>query len=440
MVQETYTLQIVIVCDHAHVSGGAAQVAHASAVALARMGHEVNFFAAVNPVDPALQEAGVRVVCLAQSDMLSDPSALRAAGRAIWNLPAKRGLAELLAHCDPARSIVHVHGWSKALSPSVLSAIRRSGIPAVQTLHDYVAVCPNGALFNYVTSQNCPLRPMSASCVVSNCDARNYGHKLWRVARHATLLGSSGPLPIRDAIVVSLLQRDILQPLLPSGAQLHHLPNPVMVEELGPAPVGEHTEFMFVGRLSHEKGCLLFADAAQRAGVAAKFVGDGPERARIAQALPRAQFTGWLRADAVNARLRRARALVFPSLWYETFGLTVYEALANGIPPVVSDNTVSAQVIDHGVNGLLFRNQDADSLAQQLQRLRDPDLAAELGRNAYSRYWSDPLTMERHLRLLTAIYRRIVAGQAAAAEYADSVRGPLLDHETLEHKTVSSNF
>lgn len=400
-------LTLVIVCDHAHISGGLGQVAHASARALSRRGHRVIFFAAMPPIDPALAEAGVEVVCLDQADMIADPSKIRAAGRAIWNRKAARRLADLIKGLDPEMTIVHVHGWSKALSPSVLWACQQSGVATVQTLHDYVALCPNGALYDYRRQENCPLRPMSTACMMSNCDSRGYTIKAWRVARHLALRATSGALAAKHLIYLSEGQRAILAPLLPSGTLLHKIENPIEVEDQGPAPLPRDAPFLFVGRLSTEKGPALFAEAAQRAGVPACFVGDGPLRAELERRAPAAQFTGWLDARRVGAQIRKARALVFPSLWYETFGLSVYEAMSQGVPVIVSDNTVSAEAVDHGKTGLLFRSGDVVDLVAKIRALTDQTTATRMGRAAYEAYWRAPLTPARHLDRLEEVYAAI---------------------------------
>lgn len=400
-------LTIIILCDHAHISGGLAQVAHASARALRRRGHRVIFFAAVPPIDPALIEDEVEVVCLDQPDMLNDPSSAKAAGRALWNGVARRVLARLLHGLDPRRTVIHVHGWSKALSPSVLRASSRSGIAMVQTLHDYVALCPNGALFDYAQGTNCARRPLSVECVRANCDARHYAHKAWRVVRHMTMHAAGCSLAGKDVIYISERQREILEPLLPVGTHLHYVQNPVEVADLGPAPVASSEAFLFIGRLSSEKGAALFVEATARLGLEAWLIGDGPLRESLATA-PQARLTGWVGNAAVVEHLRQARCLVFPSVWYETFGLSVYEALANGVPPVVSDNTTAARAIEHGVTGLLFRSGDIDDLAAQLNILTDARRAAEMGRAAYERYWQRPPTIDRHIEQLERTYRQIL--------------------------------
>jgi glycosyltransferase involved in cell wall biosynthesis len=358
-----------------------------------------------------LVRAGVQVVCLDQPDMLGDPSQLRAAGRALWNVTAAHRLGEVLLGLDPDTSIVHVHGWSKALSPSILHVAARSGVPTVHTLHDYVALCPNGAFYDYVKERNCLRNPMSPACIITNCDTRNFRHKLWRVARHTALLATDGMRGIRDVIYMLESQRGILAPHLSSHVKMHIVANPVGVEDHGMADVANHDGFVFVGRLSREKGVVLFAQAATRAGVRAVFVGDGPARQEIEAVAPEATITGWVGNDVVVQQLRQARAVVFPSLWYETFGLAVYEALASGVPPIVSDNAVSAGAIESGVNGALFRNGDVDDLAARIVELRDGATAARMGRTAYERYWREPLTLERHVLRLEDVYQAVIARQ-----------------------------
>ena len=106
--------------------------------------------------------------------------------------------------------------------------------------------------------------------------------------------------------------------------------------------------------------------------------------------------------------MRRARALVFPSVWYEGQPLTVYEALAVGTPVIVSDACAGREAVSDGETGLWFRSGDAESLAGRLRAVQDDALAARMSRAAYSQYWAAPLTMERHLDALAGVYAAVL--------------------------------
>ncbi|MEA2842074.1 MAG: hypothetical protein QOF41_3404 [Methylobacteriaceae bacterium] len=403
-------LTIVLCLDHAFVSGGQAKVAFDSAIGLKQAGHRPIVFAAAGPVDPALTAAGVEVVCLGQSDLLGNPSRIAAAVQGTWNKPAADELGRLLASLPADRSIVHVHGWAKALSPSIAKPIAKSDLPAVYTIHEYFLFCPNGGFYNYQQGHACPLEPLSAACWATHCDSRNYPRKLWRNAR-LTLAREVAHLPdvFTDYIAISRFQVDVIGQRLPTGSRLHLVSNPIDVPDLGPKTSPAHGEVIFVGRISAEKGPLLFAEAARRAGIIPTYVGDGPAAAELRAKYPEARLLGWQSGSAVREAIRAARALVFPSLWYEGQPLTVLEAKGLGTPVIVSNGCAGREEIEDGVSGLWFKGGDAGDLARALDQIRDDGLIRRLSAGAYESFWSDPPTLARHIGRITAVYEAMLA-------------------------------
>lgn len=402
-------MRIIIVCDHAHINGGQAKVAIEAAKGLARRGHRVDYFAAVGPVDTGMIDAGVSVTLLGQEDVSSTGSLARFGAQWLWNAKAEAGLADLLAGCDPAETIVHVHGWSKALSPSIGWALRGSHVPVAHTLHEYYLVCPNGGFYDYHAAHSCGLKPMSAACISHDCDSRSYGRKLLRVGRHALMRYVSGLYDCaRHIITISRLQREVVAPYLCKDTTFYHVNNPVDVEPIGAKPVDAPLGgFLFVGRLSPEKGPRYFAKAARIAGAQAIFVGDGPLQESLKNEFPEAQFLGWREPADVRQLMREARALVFPSVWYEGQPLTVYESLALGTPVIVSDLCAGREGVADGETGLWFKCGDADSLAAAIIRLKDDAVAGAMSRASHDRYWDEPLTLDRHLDATLAVYESV---------------------------------
>jgi glycosyltransferase involved in cell wall biosynthesis len=404
-------LTVVICSDFGGITGGQAKVAIESAIGLKKQGHRVIFFAATGPVDPGLEASGVEIHCLDQSDLLGNPSRLAAAIQGIVNRKAEASLGALLADLPAGKTIVHVHGWAKALSPAIGIPIAKSGLPAVFTLHEFFLFCPNGGFYNYQKSAVCHLTPMSAQCLATHCDARNYARKLWRVARlayaqqvvHLTEVFS-------DFITLSEFQRRIVEPYIPKTSVLHRLSNPVKVENLGLKSDPTSGDIIFVGRLSPEKGAFLFAEAARKVGFAPVFVGDGPISAELAARYPEARILGWRTEEEVRALMRAARALVFPSLWYEGQPLTVLEAKALGLPIIVADNCAGSDEVENGVTGLWFKSGDVDDLARALIEMRDDARVTAMSRAAHRAYWASPRTLDRHVAGLEAIYDGMLAG------------------------------
>jgi glycosyltransferase involved in cell wall biosynthesis len=404
-------LNIVVVNDFAYVNGGAAKIALGSAQALAQRGHSVTLFAAVGPVAPELTDvSGLQTVCLGQREIVDNPNRTQAIVQGFWNFSAGARMRALLAGMDRTRTVVHVHGWTKALSSSVMQAAVSLGFTVVITLHDYFTACPAGTFYNHRERAICHLQPMSAACISSNCDSRSYGHKLWRVGRQ-WVQGHIGLVPkaVREYISISNLSEQILSPFLPAGARIHRVQNFIDLK-LSPAiDAGANQLITFSGRLSAEKGPLLLAQCSRDSGIETLFIGDGPLRQQIEEIAPQASCTGWLTQDEAKAQLQRSRALAFPSLWYETYGLVVSEAAAMGIPAIVPDTCVARELVVDGVTGLWFRGGDANHLTEKMRYLVDnPSVASAMGQEAYRRYWQSPSTLEAHCQRLQQVYETVL--------------------------------
>jgi glycosyltransferase involved in cell wall biosynthesis len=202
--------------------------------------------------------------------------------------------------------------------------------------------------------------------------------------------------------------------MLPAGSRFYAIDNPVDAR-YGPRVAAERNgAYVYVGRLSAEKGGALFAEAARRLGLPIVFVGNGSERAEIARVYPGATFVGWLDREGVKAQLEAARCVVVPSVWYETLGLVVLEAAALGIPAVVPTGTAAYDLIAPGRSGLSFERGNVDELTERLRAVASDDALVErMSRNAYAAYWKAPLTMSLHVDRLLSVYASVLRGAPA---------------------------
>ena len=404
---------ILVLNDFAYVQGGASKVSIDEAVGLANGGYRVIFFAPVGPPCPALSSAPLEIICLDQGELQDFKRNPLVALQGIWNVAAYRRFGQLLDTLDPARTIIHIHGYTKALTSSPIRAAAKRGFKMVCTLHDFFSACPNGALFNYVTETPCPLVPLSARCVATSCDKRRYVHKLYRVLR-SLIQRYAGRFPsaIHDFITLSRRSADLLRPYIPADARLYPLDNIIEVDQAPPVAAALNRRIVAVGRLESEKGIALLLRAATAASLGITFIGDGPLRPLV-EATPGCTVTGWLPSSEVYRELEHARCVVFPSLWYETFGLVVSEAAARGIPAIVSDVTAAAERVIDGETGWIFKSGDAEDLSRCLLETLDDDKVTRRAAAAYAAYWAAPGTAARHVRLLGEIYSQILDGAPA---------------------------
>lgn len=403
---------VVILNSFCYVQGGASRVAIDEAVGLAKRGIDVAFIGTTGPVSEELVAAGVRVICLEQDDILSGAGDLRVVVQGLWNFVAQREVARCLASLDPRATVVHVHGFTQGLSSSPVRSALRLGFEVVVTLHDYFVACPNGGFFDYAKGAPCYRRAMSLNCITAHCDKRHYAHKLYRVARE-NVQRTFGKLPggVRNYIALSERTVDILRPYLPAAARVFKLSNPIEVPYGQACDAQANDGVVAVGRVEPEKGIPLLLESAKRAAIEVVLVGDGSLR-QTAEESGVCRVTGWLSREGVIDALRRARCLVFPSLCFETFGLSVSEAAALGVPAIVGDKTAAAERVRDGVTGWHFRTGDAGDLARCLGALKSPNLVSAAGRAAFDSFWRDPPTRQRHAEQLVRIYEEMLSSGA----------------------------
>ena len=204
---------VVILNDFCHVQGGASRVAIDEAVALRASGLNVIFLGAVGPVCKELRDTGVCVLCLNQPELSEVRKHPTVAVQALWNNTARRALGSILSGMSPRRTIVHLHGYTKALTTAPVLAARQAGFPTVCTLHDFFAACPNGAFYDYRREEPCRLQALSTACMLTACDKRHPAHKAFRVARGlAQKHLARFPFTVRDYITLSEQSADLLRP------------------------------------------------------------------------------------------------------------------------------------------------------------------------------------------------------------------------------------
>lgn len=147
------------------------------------------------------------------------------------------------------------------------------------------------------------------------------------------------------------------------------------------------TEFVlgFVGRLSVEKNIALLARVAQELEAGGfhnfrfRIVGQGSEESWLRRHLPRAEFTGVLRGEALARAYAGMDVFVFPS-HTDTFGNVVLEALASGVPGVVTPDGGPKSLIDEGRTGFIAADQDFSGAI--LRIVQNPVLHGEMRRCA----------------------------------------------------------
>ena len=178
---------------------------------------------------------------------------------------------------------------------------------------------------------------------------------------------------------------------------------------------------LYAGRLTHEKGADLLADAflaarARDPRLHLSLAGGGPEEERLRAKLgEHATFLGWLEGDDLARAYASADVFLFCSRT-DTFGQVLLEAQASGLPVVAVDEGGPCSIVTDDVTGVL-RPPDAAALAQAVCELaRMPFQRERLARNALS---------AARARTWEAALARLAAGYGAALARAEERDRPV---------------
>ncbi|MDL2408921.1 glycosyltransferase [Rhizobium calliandrae] len=364
-------MRLILVNDVSIIRGGATKVALQCIEASRQAG--LNCAVLVGDDGEGLKPrfAGIRTVALGQRPLRDRPTFTDVFEKN-YNKRAYEALDALLTETDE-ETVVHVHGWSQILSPSIFYALAKHKAKVIITAHDFFLSCPNGGLINFQTGAICNVRPLSAECLATNCDKRNYLHKLWRFRRTLTQRGVGEEFWSRVGIV---LAHESMETYLRSGPLQHFLTLRTPTEPLTPVPVEawRNRRTVFLGRMCWEKGVRTLADALNKTGRTATLIGRGPLLDEMQRALPHCWVPGWLADEEVTALAGEARVFIMPSRMPEPYGLVAAEALMSGIPVIVSSNALIAAEVERNGAGLVFKSGDAGSLAERLASTDDDKL------------------------------------------------------------------
>lgn len=341
---------------------------------------------------------------------LSVSGKLSGAVNCMWSFSSAREVLDVMESFHPDR--VHVHNTFPTASMSIYRAARISGAAVVQTLHNYRLLCPNALLFR-------------DGHVCQDCLGKFVP---WPGVAHACYRGSRSQSGVTAAMLTfhrarRTWQREVdrfialtefsRQKFIEGGLPADKIivkPN-FLVDDPGMGIGGDH--FLFAGRLDLAKGIQIMLDAWGRQSVPPRLViaGTGPLEGVVEQASATSKsldYRGRLDHPDVLGQMQHARALVFPSLWYEAFPMTIVEAFGSGLPVIASNLGSMAEIVDDHRTGLLFEPGNAADLAAKVRWASEhPEKMREYGHNARQEY-ERKYTAELNYKMLMDIYQQAI--------------------------------
>lgn len=385
-------LQILVAHNRYLVRGGERQVFEAEVKLLRDQGHTVEIHV----------EDNERVAELGQ---------MRTAARSVWSTETYRSIRKRLG--DGRIDLVHVHNFFPLISPSIYYAARAEGVPVVQTLHNYRLLCLNALLFrDGMVCEECVGRlPLPGIRYACYRDSRGGSTAVAAMLSTHRAMRTWTRLVHTYIALSDFSRRKLIQGGLP-GEKIIVKPN-FPAEDPGPG-TGRGQYALYVGRLSSEKGVESLLAAWQLVGdiLPLKIVGDGPLQGEVIAAVESSlavEYLGRVDNAEVLRLMQDACFLVFPSLCYENFPMTIVEAFAAGLPVLASNLGSAGDLIQPRRTGLHFAPGNAQDMADQVLWLTNNHDALEQMRKSTRDAYEQQFTASANYRLLRDIYENALA-------------------------------
>jgi glycosyltransferase involved in cell wall biosynthesis len=353
-----------------------------------------------------LRRGGHDVQLLSPSaDRLSAPAL---AGRSLASIGVARAVRDRVL--SEGIDVVHAHNLYPTLGARVLHAAGEAGAGVLLTLHNYRSLCLAATFYrDGHVCEDC-LGRSTLPGVVHACyrGSRTQSAVLATsiaVARGARTLSS---VDLFLAVSDFVRAKHVEAGFPPERIVVKRHAVPESRRRKGP---GRY--FLVLSRLSSEKGVAELVGAWSAGLGELRIVGDGPERAAI-EGLARGRdvvIKGAVPPEEVPALLAGARALLVPSVCYETSSRVAIEAYAAGVPVIASRIGGLPEIVAEGETGVTVPPGDEDGWLGAVGLLSDDDVSLRFGEAAHARWRSD-FSPERGLTQLEAAYRAAIEDRA----------------------------
>ena len=385
-------MRILIIHNYYQSRGGEDESVDQEVALLRKTGHEVYLYSRHNN---EIKNFSLPRRCL----LFLEPT---------WSQRTFREIKRVIKKFVP--DVVHVHNFFPLISPSVFYACSEMRVPVIHTLRNYRLLCHTGLLFrkNRICEEcvdcsiwhglihrcyhNSYLQTASISLMLS-------AHRLMHTWQNKVSLFVASTEFSRAKFVKAGIpeKRIIVRPN-------YLLNDPGIGAE-------KRDGALFIGRLSHEKGLELLLNAwKELPDLPLTITGDGPLRPWMENFISRnnikqIHIAGFLPADSVFKKLKKALFLVMPSTCYETFGRVIIEAYACGTPVLASRLGAMAELVQEDKTGLLFKAGGAADLAKQVRHaLNNIDNLykwGRAGRNLFEEKYSGEIAYQRLMDIYT---------------------------------------
>lgn len=332
----------------------------------------------------------------------------------IGNNPnANQKLAQCILDFKP--NVAHIHNLHFGAGWGILDILAKYKVPIIMTIHNYRLLCPSATLFNSNALFLDSLEKNFPWSAVKKGVYKNSIILTFWLAFVNNQIRKNSKLNLFSRLIVLTDFAKVLYVNSKLGLDVNKVlvkPNFVnRKSKIVNLERGDH--FLFVGRLSEEKGLDTILNAFANSRFQIKIAGVGPLKNTVESFVVKHpdnfEYLGKLDSNQVEKEMTMASALIFPSLWFEGLPMTIIEAFACYLPVIASNLGAMSSLISSGLNGLHFEPGNYKDLRSKLDDWDTLSLETKnkMRKEAFRSY-QENYTPEKNYQSLIEIYEEVI--------------------------------
>lgn len=352
-------MKILLVNKFHYMKGGSEKYYFTLADTLTKLGHEVIYFAMHDEKNIPSTYSKYFVSNVSKNGGIKGK--IKLVLHMNYSKEAYKKMNELLVNEKPDVAILNlVH---KQITLSIIPALKKHNVKIIWTMHDLITVCPSYTMLD------------GAGNICEKCLNGNFKQCFKNKCAHGSTLMSY--LSTREArfIKKKKFYNDVDLYICPSmfykkkliegnftTSKIVYIPNPLPLDTKYEMNTNVEDYILYFGRLSKEKGVATLIKAMKEIDYKLIILGTGPIESELKELVKserlesKVSMLGFKTGEELQNYIRKSKAVVLPSEWYENGPYSAMEAMALGKPLIVSNYGGLPELVENNVNGYIFSN------------------------------------------------------------------------------------
>lgn len=370
-------MKILMINKFFYKKGGAETYFFSLAEALKKEGHEIVFFSMKHPQNYSCEQDKYFVSNSEYNNKVNILKKIKMFKNFSWSKEAQKKIEKLIVNEKPEIALLsNIH---RQLTCSIIPVLKKYKIKIVMTVHDLITICPSYTMLNG-KNQICEkcLHGSAFNCVKNKCIKNSHIKSFLGYLENKKCKKENVYNLIDLYICPSNFYKNKLLESKITESPIIQLSNPVTLTTKFELKNGEY--FLYIGRLTKEKGLFTLIDAMKKVNSKLLIVGTGLLDTKLKnyivdnELVNKVQMLGYKTGSELSSIIQNSKAVILPSEWYENGPYSAIEAMAYSKPLIVSNVGGLPEMVDDNINGYVFDILNVEMLSNCINKMQNLSL------------------------------------------------------------------